>query len=424
MNINRITVVGANGTLGIGVSSIFASFGDAKVYMVARSIEKARDSVSKAAKAVKAYSICSNLIPETYENIQKCIEDSDLIIETIVEEYDKKEEIHKLINKYMRKDSIASTVTSGISINKISKCYNEENRNRFMGLHFFNPPYNLQLCELIPAKETSKHKVKEVEQYLTEVLNRKVIITKDEAAFLANRIGFHFINKAMQYAKKYENEGGIDYIDAILGCFTGRNMPPLATADFVGLDVHKAIVDNIYENTNDYEHESFKLIEYVEDLVKQGMLGDKSNGGLYRLDRKQVFDIKTKKYREVKEYRINFIENVIEKFKNAEYEEGIRIILEDNSKEAKICAEFLINYITYALLTEKEVAKSVYDCDIAMAEGFNWIPPYALIEIIGENKCKALMRKRWKGNKEIIEELFKREIKSKYQYEKYLKAKR
>ena len=120
-------MIGANGTLGIGVSSIFASFGNAKVYMISRSMEKSNVAIEKAGKSVKANSIKDNLIAFTYDNIESCIKDSDLIIETIIEDYDKKVEIHKQINQYMKKDAIASTVTSGISINKLSNCYNEEN---------------------------------------------------------------------------------------------------------------------------------------------------------------------------------------------------------------------------------------------------------------------------------------------------------
>lgn len=33
MNIKTVTVIGANGTMGCNVSAIFASFGNAKVYM-------------------------------------------------------------------------------------------------------------------------------------------------------------------------------------------------------------------------------------------------------------------------------------------------------------------------------------------------------------------------------------------------------
>lgn len=235
MKIDVVTVIGANGTLGVGVSSMFASFGNAKVYMVARSIEKAEQAIKRSAISVKANAISNNMIPKTYEDIENCIKESDLVIETIVEDYNEKAKIHKLINQFMNSNSICSTVTSGIFINKISECYSIENRQRFLGIHFFNPPYSLQLCELITSQYTDKTMESELEEYLTSILLRKVIKTKDEAGFLANRIGFQFINYAMQYAEKYKKEGGIDYIDTILGCFTGRSMAPLYTADFVRL---------------------------------------------------------------------------------------------------------------------------------------------------------------------------------------------
>ena len=48
MNIKTITVIGANGTMGKNVSGIFASFGNAKVYMVGRNIEDVIDAKQKA----------------------------------------------------------------------------------------------------------------------------------------------------------------------------------------------------------------------------------------------------------------------------------------------------------------------------------------------------------------------------------------
>jgi 3-hydroxyacyl-CoA dehydrogenase len=60
-------------------------------------------------------------------------------------------------------------------------------------------------------------------------------------------------------------------------------MPPITTADFVGLDVHKAIVDNLYELTNDYVHDKFVMPSYVQHLIDNGMLGRKAGQGLYKL---------------------------------------------------------------------------------------------------------------------------------------------
>lgn len=206
MPINTVTIIGANGTLGVGVSAMFASFANTKVYMIARSLEKSQKGIEKAGKSVKANAICNNMIAKTYEDIEQCIGESDLIVETIIENYEKKCEIHKLINKYMKANAISTTVTSSISINKLSKCYNMENRKRFLGMHFFNPPYSLQLCELISSRDTDKNIENELEEYLKQKVYRKVIKTKDEAGFLANRIGFQFINKAMQYAEIYKEQ--------------------------------------------------------------------------------------------------------------------------------------------------------------------------------------------------------------------------
>ena len=121
----------------------------------------------------------------------------------------------------------------------------------------------------------------------------------------------------MQYAEVYKDNGGVDYIDAILGSFTGRTMPPLVTSDFVGLDVHKAIVDNVCQNTDDYARGRFVLPDYISGLIKNGKLGRKSGGGLYQmikyengLKRSTVYDIHTGLYRDVIPYVFPFAEEM------------------------------------------------------------------------------------------------------------------
>ena len=424
MKINTVTIIGANGTLGIGVASIFAAFGETKVYMIARTKDKAENAMKKVGLEVRANSICENLEPKTYNDLKECIQKSDIVVETVVEELEVKRKIHQEIDKYLKSSAVTASVTSGISINKLAECYNGENRKRFFGVHFFNPPYSLQLCELIASKDSDKDIEEDLQKYLESILYRKVIKVKDEAGFLANRIGFQFINKAMQYADRYKRQGGIDYIDNILGCFTGRNMPPLYTADFVGLDVHKAIVDNIYSNTNDYAHKTFKLPEFAECLINSGKLGTKTQIGLYNKNREKVFDIEKKVYREIRKYKIEFIDKTIENLKIGNYNEAIKIILEDNSKEAMICRKMLINYIIYSFVATREVGYDLLDCDIAMAEGFNWIPPFSLLKLIGKDNFKNIAIELFQNCDEYIKEIYRTEIKSNYRYEKYLKAKR
>lgn len=71
MDINVVTVIGANGTMGCNVAGIFASFGGAKVYMVSRSMDGSEQAINKAALSVKAEAIAENLIPKTYEDLEE-----------------------------------------------------------------------------------------------------------------------------------------------------------------------------------------------------------------------------------------------------------------------------------------------------------------------------------------------------------------
>ena len=153
----------------------------------------------------------------------------------------------------------------------------------------------------------------ELKEYLTNTLYRTVAESKDLPAFIGNRIGFYVINEALIYAEKYQDNGGVDYIDAIIGPFTGCSMAPITTADFVGLDVHKAIVDNLYELTDDYVHDKFVMPYYVQKLIDEGKLGRKVGVGLYQLiknesgeKRMMVYDIKTREFREQIKYTFPF----------------------------------------------------------------------------------------------------------------------
>lgn len=428
-DIKTVTVIGANGTLGKEVSGIFASFGNATVYMVARNIDKAEQARKSAALSVKAMSVEENLISKTYEDLETCIKKSDLVFESIVEDFEIKKEIHELINKYVKPESVIATGTSGLSINKLANCYSEENKKNFVGMHFFNPPYSLTLCELIPSiyNKEDRNFVEYIKRYLSDKLKRDVIEVSDNPAFLANRIGFKFMNEALQLAEKYKNRGGIDYIDSILGCYTGRNMPPIETIDFVGLDVHKAIVDNIYEKISTPDREFFRLPKYIEELIRQGKLGKKVGEGLLKKDDDNnilVYDLQTNQYRKKNEYNFNFKKRVMEFFKQGDYRKGIETIINDTTEESKICMRFLLNYIIYSLEISNDVSKEIMDCDVTMANGFNWIPPCSLIEAFGGKEEVIKLCSMFLSKSKDYAEILKNVRTSHFDYRKFLKAKK
>ncbi len=433
--IKKITVIGANGTMGCNVSGIFAAFGNAKVYMVSRTIEKSEKAISMAVKSVKADAIKCNLIPADFTMLENCITDSDLIFESVAENLDTKIHINSEIAKYIRPNTIISTGSSGLSIKRLAEVFPEDLRKNYLGIHFYNPPYNMTLCELIPSEYTEVDVFNEVKNYVTRELHRTAVTVKDTPAFLGNRIGFQFINEALQYADKYKDNGGIDYIDAILGQFSGRSMSPLVTSDFVGLDVHKAIVDNLYCNTNDYAKETFIMPDYALDLVESGKLGRKTGGGLYKLDvsengikKSNVYDISTKTYREKIKYNFSFAESMINSFTIGDYDTAFNVLIQNRSIEAELCLEFLLKYVLYSLSSALLVGDRISAADDVMATGFNWCPPLAIVDAFsGVEYFTSLVKDRI--NKNILSQIDYEQIKrcvepSAYDYRKYFKAKR
>lgn len=188
LKINSVVVIGATGAVGKTVSGIFASFGDAKVYMVGRDVSKLEKAKRDAVLSVKSIIVEDNLIVKSMDELEECILDADFIFESVSENMDTKKEIHMRINNIVKKETIIATGTSGLSIDELSECYDEHKRSNFFGVHFFNPPYSMPLCELIPSKynEGNKELTNSLKEYLCEKLYRDVVIVKNEPAFLAN----------------------------------------------------------------------------------------------------------------------------------------------------------------------------------------------------------------------------------------------
>ena len=145
-------------------------------------------------------------------------------------------------------------------------------RQHFLGVHLFNPPQVIVGTEVIPHPETDPQCVKNACEMLAHRLGRKVIVTAigplSSAIASASRCSTNARNSA--------SEHGVAFIDYVVGPHTGRAMAPLATIDLVGWDVHKAIVDNVYANTEDEAHRAFRLPAFMERGIKEGQLGDKT----------------------------------------------------------------------------------------------------------------------------------------------------
>lgn len=389
--IKTVTVLGANGAMGAGSAGVIASFGEAKVHMLARDLDKAKEGITKAVKSVRTDTIKNRMVPGTYANdLAKAVAESDWVFELVAESYDVKEAINQDIAKSRTPGTIISTVSSGLSIERLSKAFDADGQKHYFGTHFFNPPYKMILCELVSHKGSDPTIQKELGHYLEKTLGRAVVYTNDTPAFAGNRIGFQLMNEIAQFAEKYADKGGIALMDAIMGGFTGRAMGPLATVDFVGLDVHKAIVDNLYEFTKDSAHETFKMPSYMQKLIDSGNLGAKSGQGLIKRSKssdgkreKYVYNIQTGSYDPYPKFDIPFVKEASQKIGDSDYAGAMKVIKNASGLEADLCRYFLARYISYSLSLVGEVVETKENADKAMGFGFNWVPASAFVDFLG-----------------------------------------
>lgn len=388
--IKTVTVLGANGTMGANSAAIVAAFGDAKVHMLARTIDKAKEGIETAVASVRSGVFADQLIPGTYDaDLEKAVAESDWVFELVAESYEVKEPLMKRISAARKPGTLVSTVSSGLSIARLAGHLDEDGQKYYYGTHFFNPPYKLVLCELVVHEKNDPNYTEELAKYLDEKLGRHVIITNDRPGFAGNRIGFQFMNEAAMWAEKYADKGGIYLIDQLLSGYTGRAMSPLATADLVGLDVHKAIVDNIYENTKDVAHDTFKLPDFMQKLIDQGNLGNKSGKGLYKREKspegktiRHIYNMKSGSYEIAPKLDIPFKKQAAALIQDSNYNAFVELLKNDKSEEAGIVRYFVARYIAYSFSIVSDVTDQ-NGVDGAMGFGFNWVPPSAWVDLLG-----------------------------------------
>jgi len=370
-------VLGANGAMGAGSGEVFAAAGIETTFL-ARTRDKALEGQKRAEKLAKSSAISRFIRVGSYEeDLARAVADADLVFEAVSEDLALKRVYLEKIDKLRQPDAIVATVSSGLSIAAMAAVGGASFSRHFLGIHFFNPPNVIVGCELIPHAGTDPLVVGDVTELLRERLGRELVRTSDTPAFCGNRVGFKVLNECAQLVERH----GAAYIDALLGPHTGRAMAPLATIDFVGWDVHQAIVDNVYAHTRDEAHEAFALPALMKEKIAAGCLGDKTpdKGGFFKKGEKPNAELP-----EVAR-RMKALHHV------GRYREAFDVFADAGGADADLMRRVILGYVSYGLARVGEVVESVADVDRIMGFGFNWAPPGALVDLIGARRTVALV---------------------------------
>lgn len=157
------------------------------------------------------------------------LENTDLVIEAVVENPAVKASVLKETESLIRGDAVLASNTSTISISSLAS--NLQRPDKFCGMHFFNPVHAMPLVEVIRGEKTSDETVSAVVAHAL-ALGKKPVVVKDCPGFLINRVLFPAVI-GLDYLLK--SGGDFQQIDKVLEKW-GWPMGPAYLMDVVGID--------------------------------------------------------------------------------------------------------------------------------------------------------------------------------------------
>src|SRR5437870_9962544 len=214
------------------------------------------------------------------DDLARCAE-ADWIVEAVAENLEIKRKLLGRVAQFRKPGAVVTTNTSGLPVHLIAEGMSEEFQQRWAGTHFFNPPRYLKLVEVIPGPKTSSEVVESLSEFCDRRLGKGVVVAKDTPNFIANRIGTFSMLNALRLMSSLGMT--VEEVDACTGPAVGwPKSATFRTADIVGLDVLVHVVKNIYEAApSDESREAYRVPPLVEEMVRRGMLGEKTGQGFY-----------------------------------------------------------------------------------------------------------------------------------------------
>lgn len=384
-SIKSVAILGASGTVGSLTGGLVAQQG-IKVYFLSRTISGAKFGLKKAIAQARSEVISRHIECGDYDYmLETALQDSDLIIECITEDLQAKADIFKMVERYRRDKTIIGSTTSSLPLDAIVEGRSESFKKNFLSTHFYNPPGKMLACEIAGTEWTSPEVYDFMAQFLEKRLQRKIIHVNNCPAFAGNRIAFVLFNRITSFAQEY----GTEMIDYLIGSYTGRLMPPLATIDLVGLDIHKAIIKSLQKYTNDYFHDTLILPDYIDKMIEAGFIGNKAGGGFYKKEESGkclYYDPETDEYIPAIDPHVVFVEKAKRLIHLGMYEEAFDVIKTAKGTEAEIVREVLCTYVAYSYALVGEVtdeSQGIKGIDKVMCYGFNWAPPSTIVKMMG-----------------------------------------
>lgn len=409
--IRKVAVLGS-GVMGSRIACHFAGIG--LPVLLLDMVSKGAEESAKPAERNKmvndflAAAVKSNPSPVFTKDIgkrittgnftdnMKDIATCDWVIEVVVERLDIKKIIYDQVEQFRKPGTLISSNTSGIPIHLMAEGRSEDFKKHFCGTHFFNPPRYLRLLEIIPTPHTDQLVIDFLMHYGDLYLGKTTVLCKDTPAFIANRVGVFSMMAVMHVMEKL----GLttDEIDALTGPAMGRpKSATFRTADVVGIDTLVKVAQGVKDNCpNDEAKDLFTIPAWLEKMVADNRLGDKTGGGFFKMDRSEgkkdlyTLNLKTGEYEPKQKSKFATLEAAkqIDDLKTR-----LKAVVAGTDKAGEFFRQFHYHLFSYISHRIPEISDELYRLDDAMMAGFGWeIGAFESWDVLGVAKTTEAMK--------------------------------
>lgn len=286
--INHVSIIGS-GLMGSGIAQVTAQAGfqvtlvDQNDTVLNKALASIKKNLQRATKKKfeNKPEDQQNFIDETLNRIAVATavdngaEKADLVIEAIVENLKVKHTLFKKLDEIAPPETIFTSNTSSLPIADIAEPCSR--KDKFGGLHFFNPVPVMKLLEVIKTNDTSVETYASLMEFGKKI-GKVTVECKDTPGFIVNRLLVPYMFQAIQMYER--GDASVKDIDTAMKLGAGYPMGPFELADYVGLDTCKFINDGWLERFP--TDPNFKDSELLNKLVAENKLGRKTGEGFYK----------------------------------------------------------------------------------------------------------------------------------------------
>ncbi len=280
MDIEQISVIGS-GTMGRGIAYVSALAGYTTVLndvdqsrledamrWVDRTLEKAIEKGKVQRSELEGIRERISVV----DDLEAASRNADVIIEAVPEDLELKRELFSQADLFCGPETLLASNTSSISITELASSV--ERRDRFVGMHFFNPVPVMKLLEVVVGERTSDETIADARR-LAESFGKEAIVVRDVPGFASSRLGIALGLEAIRMVE--EKVASVEDIDKAMELGYRHPMGPLRLTDLVGLDVRLGIAEYLTAELG----ERFAPPALLRQMVERGELGQKSGRGFY-----------------------------------------------------------------------------------------------------------------------------------------------